>query len=214
MNGVKAVIFDISGTLLDDIHVVWKANCDAYHTIGLDGFDTLEEFREKFKLPVPQFHRDNGVPAHLVSEIDLKFREFYPRYAPLVSIFPEVIGVLEELQSRRMALGVASNIPSVFLREHLRKFDLERYFTAIVGQEDCDEQKPSPKPILAALGKLGVRPQEAMYVGDMEEDLVAAKAAHTLATAIVRDRSYHPRWRLQRQNPHYLISDLTQLPLD
>ncbi|MFA4837823.1 MAG: HAD hydrolase-like protein, partial [Dehalococcoidia bacterium] len=68
--------------------------------------------------------------------------------------------------------------------------------------------------ILAALGKLGVSPEAAMYVGDMEEDLIAAKAANTLATAIIRERSYHPRWRLERQNPNYFISDLTELLRD
>jgi HAD superfamily hydrolase (TIGR01549 family) len=214
MNGLKAIIFDASGTLLDDIHVVWKANSDAYNAIGLGGFGTLEEFREKFKLPVPQFHRDNGVPAHLMKEVDLKFREVYPKYAPLVGIFPEVISALAELKRRKILLGVASNIPRAFLREHLRKFEIAGYFNAIVGQEDSDEQKPSPKPILTTLEGLGVRPREAMYVGDMEEDLIAAKAANTLATAIVRDRSYHPRWRLQKQNPDYFISSLTELLLD
>jgi len=214
MNRIKAIIFDASGTILDDIQAVWKANSDAYHAFGLDGFETLEEFRARFKLPISEFHIENGIPPDLVKEVDLKFREVYPRYASLVSIFPEVKDVLEQLKAREILLGVASNIPSVFLREHLREFNIEDYFNAVIGQEDSEEQKPSPKPILATLERLDARPQEAMYVGDMEEDIIAAKAANTLVTAIIREKSYHPRWRLERQNPDYLISSLRGLPLD
>jgi len=211
MDSLKAIIFDVSGTLLNDIHVVWKANSDAYQAVGMAGFQTLEEFREKFKMPVPEFHRDNGVPKHLVETVDLEFRVAYPKYAGQVSIFPEVIGVLEELKRRQMLLGVASNIPSEFLRDHLGEFGIDGYFDAVVGQEDADEQKPSPAPILAALEKLQVLPHEAMYVGDMEEDLRAAKAAGTRVAAIVRDEGYHPLHRLQKHAPHYLITDLREL---
>ena len=208
---IKAIIFDASGTILDDIQAVWRANSEAYRAVGLDGFDTLDEFREKFKLPVPEFHIENGVPPDLVATVDLKFREVYPRYESFVGIFPEVRQVLGELRNRNTMLGVASNIPTVFLLEHLQKMGIADCFEAITGQEDCKEQKPSPMPILVTLEKLGVQPQEAMYVGDMEEDIIAAKRANTITAAIVRDRSYHPRWKLERQEPDYLISSLGDL---
>ena len=211
---IRAIVFDASGTLLNDIHAVWNANSAAYTALGLDSINsirTLEEFKIRFKLPVPEFHRANGIPPELVDKVERKFREFYPQYAPGVGIFPEVNGVLQELRKRRVILGVASNIPTLFLREHLRKFKIDGYFDVITGQEDCDEQKPSPKPILVTVERLGLRPQEAMYVGDMEEDMIAGKKANAVTVAIVRDESYHPRWRLERQEPDFLISDLSEL---
>lgn len=214
MNRIKAIIFDASGTILDDIQAVWQANSAAYNAIGFDSFGTLEDFREKFRLPVPEFHQENGIPPERIKEVDLKFREVYPRYEPLVGVFPEVEGVLNELGNRNILLGVASNIPTLFLLDHLKKFNLNTHFSVITGQEDCDEQKPSPKPILSTIQKLGVTAQEAMYVGDMEEDIIAAKRANTTAAAIVREMSYHPRWRLERQRPDYLISSLNELLFD
>jgi phosphoglycolate phosphatase-like HAD superfamily hydrolase len=121
--------------------------------------------------------------------------------------------VLQELKKRRMILAVASNIPTLFLREHLRKFKIDGYFDTVTGQEDCDEQKPSPKPILVTIEKLGAKPQESMYVGDMEEDIIAGKRANAMTVAIVRNESYHPRWRLERQKPDFLISSLRELLL-
>ena len=210
---IKVILFDASGTLIDDINAVYKANSDAYTALGFDGPRTLEEFKVKFKLPAPDFHLASGIPPELLKEVDRKFRESYPKYAESVGMFPEVIDVLKELKLRGATLAVASNIPTLFLREHLRRFEIDRYLDAITGQEDCDEQKPSPKPILVTVKKLGARPQEAMYVGDMEEDIIAGKKANAVTTAIVRNESYHPRWRLERQKPDYLISNLMELLL-
>jgi HAD superfamily hydrolase (TIGR01549 family) len=208
---IKTIVFDASGTLLNDIHAVWKANSDAYAALGLGSPGTLEEFKTRFKLPTVEFHRSNGIPPDLLKELEKKSRECYLQYAPGVGIFPEVNDVLQELRRRGAILGVASNIPTVFLREHLKRFEIEGYFDTITGQEDCDEQKPSPKPILITIEKLGARPQEAMYVGDMEEDIIAGKMANVVTVAIVRNESYHPRWRLERQKPDFLISSLREL---
>lgn len=208
---IRAIVFDVSGTLLNDLHAVWKATSDAYAALGRDGFETLEKFKEKFRLPVPEFHKANGIPPDLIDEVNRNFRESYPQYAPSVGIFPEVSGVLRELSRNRAVLGVASNIPTVFLREHLRKFNIDGYFDIITGQEDCDEQKPSPKPVVTTIEKLGARPGEAMFVGDMEEDIIAGKRANVLTAAIVRKESYHPRQRLERQNPDFIISNLREL---
>ncbi len=214
VKSVRAIIFDVSGTILNDLEAVWKATADAYNALAVPGFLTMEEFKARFKLPVPDFHKENGIPPNLLKEVDRKFREFYPRYAGRVAMFSEVRDVLRELEARGILLGVASNIPSVFLKEHLKRFGIEDYFGTVTGQEDCDEQKPSPKPILVTLNKLGIEPQESMYVGDMEEDIIAGKTANVLTAAIVRDESYHPRWRLERQKPDYLISSLEELLAD
>lgn len=58
----KAIVFDTSGTLMDDIVTVWRANLNAYIALGLDGPKTLEEFTTRFKLPISEFHKANGIP--------------------------------------------------------------------------------------------------------------------------------------------------------
>ncbi|MBI2934415.1 MAG: HAD family hydrolase [Chloroflexi bacterium] len=211
MEPVKAIIFDGSGTLLNDIEAVWKANSEAYQAFGLQACRTLEEFKEKFRMPIPEFHLGNGVPPQLLKDVDRKFRQCYPGHAARVCLFPEVVAVLRQLGRQGISLGIASSIPGPFLREHLKKLEIENFFVAVTGQDDCDEQKPSPKPILVTTRKLAVSPGEAMYVGDMEEDIIAGKKAHVTTTAIVRRESYQPRWRLERQSPDYLITSLTEL---
>lgn len=208
---IKAIVFDASGTILDDIEAVWRANSDAYSAFGIAACRSIEEFKSKFKMPVSEFHKANGIPPELLIEVDKKFRESYPRYVPLVRLFPEVKGVFEELKARDILLGVASNIPTLFLKEHINRLGIKDYFGAVTGQEDCDEQKPSPKPLLFTFLKLGVKPGKAMYIGDMEEDIIAGKAANTFTAAIVRKESYQPLWRLERQNPDFIMSSLKEL---
>ncbi len=210
-DSLRAIIFDGSGTLLNDIEAVWRANSEAYRAFGVDSCRTLDDFRERFRLPIREFHLANGVAPEMLKEVDARFRECYPRHAVSVGVFPEVMEVLRELRRRQVLLGIASNIPANFLQEHLARFELAGFFTAVTGQEDCDEQKPSPKPILFTIAKLGVGAGEAMYVGDMEEDIIAGKKAKARTAAIVRRESYHARWRLERQGPDRIITNLCEL---
>ena len=48
---LKALVFDVSGTILDDIYAVWQAHSDAYNALGITAFETLEEFKSRFKMP-------------------------------------------------------------------------------------------------------------------------------------------------------------------
>jgi phosphoglycolate phosphatase-like HAD superfamily hydrolase len=133
--------------------------------------------------------------------------ELYPLYTEFVRPFPEVGGVLSQLKNKGVKMGISSNVPSKFLEEHLRRFDMLRYFDAITGQDDCDEQKPSPKPILTTLSKLNIHnPKNAAYAGDMEEDMIAGKRARVYTIAVDRREAYQPIWRLKRHNPDYTIA--------
>jgi len=152
-----------------------------------------------------------GAPDHMIPKLEKEYRKAYRKHRVHIKIFPEVKKILEKLEQEKYKLAIASNILSLFLREHLQRFEIDKYFKVVTGQDDCTEQKPSPKPILITLEKLGSKPENSVYVGDMEEDIIAGKKAHVYTFAICRENSYHPAWKLKRQNPDFLISDLNEL---
>ncbi len=211
MRRIETVIFDASGVLIDDINAVWRANSAALKSAGFKGIESIEAFKKVFKLSVHEFYRTMGVPEEMMPTLIKEFRRVYPKYNDLVTIFPEVEDALKELKRMKIRMAVTSNIPSLFLREHLKNFGIYRYFSAVTGQDDCDEQKPSPKPILVTLEKLKSKPGCSAYVGDMEEDIIAGKRAGVYTFAVSRVGSYHPPWRLKRQNPNFLIPNLNSL---
>jgi HAD superfamily hydrolase (TIGR01549 family) len=172
---MKTFVFDVSGVLIDDLFTVWKTNNDAYSIFGYNIFSSIEEFKERFKLPIVEFHRSNGIPEEMINKVERMYIEQYPLYQHLIRVFPEVKRALSELRNKGIKLAISSNIPNKFLREHLERFELSIYFDAITGQDDCDEQKPSPKPILITLLKMNESPKKASYIGDMEEDIIAGK---------------------------------------
>jgi pyrophosphatase PpaX len=211
MPRIETVIFDVSGVLLDDLYAVWKADSEAYEACGMGKIESIESFKETFKLPIIEYHRSMGVPDIVMPKIEAAFRQAYPKYISYIKIFPEVKTVLEKLRRENVRLAIASNIPSNFLSEHLQSFGIIKYFDVTTGQDDCREQKPSPQPILVTLEKLRVKPERSAYVGDMEEDIVAAKKAGVYTIGICRKEGYHPCWKLKRQDPDSLIRDLNQL---
>jgi len=211
MSRITTIIFDVSGVLLNDIQTVWKADSDAYEACGLPKRETIQKFKQTFKLPTHEYHKTMEVPNNLIPKLEKEYRQAYTKHSHHITIFPEVKNALDKLKQQKITLAIASNIPTQFLKEHLQRFHIDKYFNIVTGQDDCTEQKPSPKPILITLEKLESKPDQSAYVGDMEEDIKAGKSAHIRTFAICRDDSYHPIWKLRRQNPDYLISNLNDL---
>jgi pyrophosphatase PpaX len=65
-----------------------------------------------------------------------------------------------------------------------RRLGIERWFDVVVTCDDTAAHKPDPEPILLALERLGVRPEDAAYVGDSPFDVGAARAAGVFAVAV------------------------------
>ena len=208
---IETLLFDVSGVLIDDIYTVWKADSDAFEACGLERIESIEKFKEAFKLPIPEWCRSMGVPEDMMTKIEEEYRRAYPKYSEHIKMFPEVKSVLGKFKEDNYTLAIVSNILSSFLREHLQRFGIDKYFDVVTGQNDCEEQKPSPKPLLITLEKLGSRPESSAYIGDMEEDIMAGKRAGVYTVGMCRDESYHPLWKLKRQNPDFIVTDLNEL---
>ncbi len=86
--------------------------------------------------------------------------------------------VLDKLSSQ-YKLAIISDTgfsPGSVLRELLRKEDLEGYFSAFSFSDETGAAKPSPEAFFAALNRLGVEPEEAVHIGDIEQtDILGAK---------------------------------------
>ncbi|HVO83023.1 MAG TPA: HAD family hydrolase [Syntrophobacteria bacterium] len=173
---IRGVLFDLDGTLFD----TWDLYIEAY-------IRTLEKYVGRRLSPAEL------LGLHPVSEIGLlrsvvgdsrlagAHREFLAIYRTLHGelfggIYPGVVEMLVELRRQRLAIGVVTGKSKAAWEVTSAVIALGR-FDAVVTDDDVDQPKPHPDGIALALERLGLTPDEAVYVGDSPGDAKASRAA-------------------------------------
>ena len=90
---------------------------------------------------------------------------------------PGAAELLTTLHDHHLLLAVCSNKPIAFTRQLLDWLRVASLFDAVLGPEDVPRPKPAPDMLLAALPRLGIAADQALYVGDMVVDIQTARAA-------------------------------------
>ncbi len=177
---IRAVLFDLDGTLADT---------------APDMALTVNRMRERRGLaPVPidlvRPHVSKGArgmicAAFALQPEDPRFQamreEFLALYAENLCIgtqlFPGMAELLDQLEAQGVAWGVVTNKFERFARPLVGELGLGTRAAVVVGGDTCPRPKPFPDPLLFAASQIGVAPPCALYVGDDERDVIAARAA-------------------------------------
>jgi HAD superfamily hydrolase (TIGR01549 family) len=191
---IKAVILDFGGTLSEG-----DLDGDPYH-LAIQGIITrrgypvemrdlkkairgalqnLDKVRNRgrertFEEVYTDFLGNLGVPAdeELLEELHASFRTHYrTEYLPCTE------DVLRELSSK-YKVALLSNTMSDHPRVLLRESGYDKYFTFILCSRDVGVRKPNPEVFRIVLDRLGVKPEEAVHVGDrVDVDMYGARDA-------------------------------------
>ena len=211
---LETVLFDLSGTLIDDFLVVWKSFCQVFEHYGQPP-PSLGKFRREFKLPHESYLIENGIESGNVKEAVELGKKTYLESAFQLGLFPDVRIVLKCLKAKGITIGIVSQTPRKLLDASLEKSGLAEFFDDknTLSSDDTEEQKPRPEPIIAAMRRINVSDgKRTVYVGDMVEDIVMAKTAGVIPVAIHREgANYNSLEMLKKSNPHRIIQDLTEL---
>jgi HAD superfamily hydrolase (TIGR01549 family) len=186
--------------------------------VGLRGYkpDELNAFRRNLRLPYWQYLIYKGFTEHEAKDggIVKDYIRFYNETIEHIKLFEDVQVNLSILLELGLELAIVSHSPRDVVSKIMEKFNLDRFFkrNCVFTLEDYKRQKPHPESIELALKKLGYSAKNAVYVGDMREDIIAAKKAGTISVAIYRDGgSYHIEQYLRAENPTFLIRNLGEL---
>ena len=110
--------------------------------------------------------------------------EVWNKYAVL---YPDCHPLLRELRPRYI-LGLISNFDHPpYIRRILQELELQIYFSTTVVSGDHDFKKPDHRIFHVALEEIGLKPEDVIYIGDSEEDIVGARAAGIEPVLIQRD---------------------------
>lgn len=184
---VRAVVFDFDCTLADSSAGV--AECINF-ALGRLGLPTIaaERARETIGLSLPEtFFALSGTADESLAS---RFAGYFVQRADQVMeartyLYGAVPQVTQALCSRGLALGIVSTKFRYRIHSILKRHGLDGTFRVIVGGEDVIDHKPDPAGLVLALTQLGVRPDEALYVGDHVVDAEAARRAGVPFVAVL-----------------------------
>ncbi|MEK7554860.1 MAG: HAD family hydrolase [Patescibacteria group bacterium] len=176
---IKAVIFDIDGTLLDS----FEANLDFFEKLMKRfGYKppTREEFPNFFHLPLREAIRAM-TQLDSAEKIEKMFNEGQSRnvyYNRNLLKMPEGVEEVISVLYRDYRLGIATSRIKQNVFEAPKLAELKQYFTVVVSYEDTEKHKPEPEPLLLAAERFGVPFENCVYVGDAKTDMESALAAN------------------------------------
>jgi 2-phosphoglycolate phosphatase len=204
---IRAVAFDLDGTLIDSTDAIVRS---AWHT-----FDVLGEPRPSREAIVrtighpleEQFGLLTGHDPHECARI---YRERYGEICrAMTTLVPGAMEMLEALAEAGLDLGFVTSKRRQFAEWILEHLGVLGFFRVRIGPDDVARPKPQPDPILRALDLFGV-PAEAMrYVGDMDFDVLACRAAGVRCVAVTT--GYADRAELEALRPEIVLDTLREV---
>jgi N-acetyl-D-muramate 6-phosphate phosphatase len=176
---IRAVLFDLDGTLLDTAPDLIAA------LNALRQENSLQPLPSAAIRPSVSHGAARVVKAGFpdadpesLTRLQRRFLEIYRGALSLHSrLFPGMERVLDALDARRIKSGIVTNKPAFFTDPLLAELKLSQRFACVVSGDTLAERKPHPLPLLHAAAAAGVAPGACIYVGDAERDVQAAHAA-------------------------------------
>ena len=188
INGLRAVLIDIDGTLIDSNEAHARAWADILRPHG------FEDVTWQRVLPLVGMGGDKLLPEltgidpeskRAKKLFDERNAHFMSSYAPALRAFPKARELFEALRERGLMRVIATSAGEQELDVLLAAAGVADLVTEVTGKDDAGgNSKPEPDVIEAALEKAGVGPDEAVMLGDTPYDIEAAARAGVPTIAV------------------------------
>lgn len=183
LNKIRAVLFDLDGTLLHTSPDLAAAATAALTECGLPNVDArlVENFVGKgidVLLQRCLTHLGEADHGPMFDELRISYMRHYERINGMhAKPYPGVFEGLNAMRDLGYKLGVCTNKSARFTSALLDRAGMSIYFGAVVSGDTTAKKKPDAAPILWACDALGTKPDETLMVGDSSNDAGAARAA-------------------------------------
>ena len=208
---MKAILFDLDGTLLDTLDELEDAVNTSLARFGYP-HRSREQVREFVGNGVANLMR-RAVPADTPQEeyeACLAFmREYYTAHSgELAKPYPGIPELLDTLKKKGLALAVVTNKPDRPARRLVEQH-FSGLFNAVVGECADRPRKPAPDMPAYALEQLGLGSGEAVYVGDSQVDIQTARNAGLKVVSVTW--GFRDREELEQLQPDWLVVEPMEL---
>jgi phosphoglycolate phosphatase len=207
---LKAVLFDLDGTLIDSRKDIASAANVTRRHYGLPALpdETIGNYVGNGIMVLLEKSIESSDP-HRLKEAHQIFKAHYRDHAvDATVVFPGAFDLLGMLKKKNVKMGVVSNKPQEFTDLILKKLGLSDYFEVSFGPEATVNKKPHPEPLLTALERMGAKPSEGVMIGDSAVDIEAARAAKMLVGVLTH--GYGSRETLSVADPDWMVDSLAE----
>ncbi|WP_169753439.1 HAD-IA family hydrolase [Campylobacter mucosalis] len=173
---MKAVIFDMDGTIIDSSVAIERTINDIRAELKLEPLSSdfiIKAINEPGRNLALDLYNMQNPTAKLRDNFEENFKINYAKYAKAYNGIEEL---LKKCLDSGFSVALASNAPQNTLEDILKKCEIFKYFDFIVGASSEIPQKPDPKMLLICTQKLSA--SKAIFVGDSLKDELAAKNAN------------------------------------
>ncbi|MCH1625261.1 HAD family hydrolase [Ferdinandcohnia quinoae] len=211
---IKAIIFDLDGTLLNRDASVVKFIEEQYERLNdVLGYIPKEEYIKRFiELDYRGYIWKDKVYQKLTQEYNIRkiswetlLEDYLATFKNHCVPFPNLIHMLEELKKRSIRLGMITNGFGQFQMDNIKALGITDYFDSIIISETEGLRKPNPAIFHRALNRLGIDASESIFVGDHPDNDVAASMNVGMKGVWKKD----PQWNDVEAD--FIIDDLLEL---
>lgn len=206
---VNTILFDLDGTLTTSTEIIMDGYKHMMDQLFPDVVLTKEEQTAFLgRTLVDNFSRYTADPK-MLKEMEYLYRKYTnDMNAKMLKTYPNALNVVKYLLDMGVKIGIVTSKSYEVAMMDLKTVGLDKYFDVVVGYEHTNKHKPEPDSLLKAIELLNSKPEETVYVGDHENDIIAAHKAGMQSVAVTY--SYRINQAL-RQNPTYIVDDLIHI---
>lgn len=180
-----AILFDLDGTLIDSIELILNSARHAF--IGFEGrAPTDEEWRAGIGRPLRTVLREYAAGDD--AETDRLFQRYrdyqLQHHDRLIRPYEGIVEIVQWLARAGYPMALVTSKADWMAEKALVHVGLDRLIPTIVGCDTCMNHKPHPEPVERALALLGVRADNALFVGDSPHDVESGRAAGVMTVGV------------------------------
>ena len=199
---IRNIIFDWSGTLVDDLPAVWRATNHVFKQAGVKEL-TLDQFRSEFCLPFKDFY-SRHLPHVSLPQLEQWFHGHFREVQHLARQLPHARDMLLFCRAR----GLRTFLLSTIHRDHFAAQSAATGFDRFLDHTYIEVWDKRTR-ILEILRQHGLNAAETLFVGDMQHDIETARYGGIFSCAVLT--GYNRLDQLRASKPDLIVEHLGEL---